>query len=523
MEFSLSLIVAQMLAHWWVTLAGVVAGILIGATPGLTSSNCTAIMLPFILALRPVTGVIFVISLHAGSQVGNSFPAILLNIPGTPSAAVTTIEGHALARLGQASRALGVCVFGSVFGGIFGGLASIMLIPWLAPVALRFSPVELTVIILFGIVVIGPISRGSLIKGLVSGLFGLLVSTSGPDPMWGRFRGTFGLVELYDGVPLVPALVGLMAFSELISLVFKGQTDRPTALQSITMKEILKGGLDVIKRPIESFRSSIIGLIVGIIPGAGGSVASALAYQQAAVFATKKEAPKFGKGSVNGLLAADASNNAMIGGALITLFLLAIPGSSTDAVLLVALTYHGLVMGPEFFHMNGDLAWAALSSQFAAAFFCGLCGVLLAYVMGRMVNVKLIILIPFISVLTFIGGFASMGLTFGIYVMLVCGLLGYYMKKHGYVPLAFLMGLVLGGQLEANFFRGYRMGHRSFSIFFESPIALTVWGLMLITLLSPLLRSLFAKRAPAPTPAPFPDAGTPDDQADEPLAGASGR
>jgi putative tricarboxylic transport membrane protein len=220
-----------------------------------------------------------------------------------------------------------------------------------------------------------------------------------------------------------------------------------------------------------------------------------LAYQQSAVFSRKSERQKFGHGSINGLLAADASNNAMIGGALITLFLLAIPGSSTDAVLLVSLTYHGLVMGPEFFSMNGDLAWAALSSQFAAAFFCGVCGVLLAYVMGRMVNLRLTILLPFIAVLTFIGGFASMQLTFGIYVMLVCGVLGYFMKKHGYVPLAFLMGLVLGGQLEANFFRGYRMGHRSFSVFFESPIALTVWAMMLITLLSPLVMRLLENRS----------------------------
>jgi putative tricarboxylic transport membrane protein len=245
---------------------------------------------------------------------------------------------------------------------------------------------------------------------------------------------------------------------------------------------------------VELFRSSFIGLAVGIIPGAGGSVASALAYQQAAIFSSPSERKKFGRGSLNGLIAADASNNAMIGGALITLFLLAIPGSSTDAVLLVALSYHGLVMGPEFFSMNGDLAWAALSIQFAAAFFCAAAGVALAWVLGRVVNARLNVLLPFIAVMTFIGGFASTQLTFGIWVMLVSGVLGYFMKKHGYVPLAFLMGLVLGGQLEANFFRGFRMGHRSFGVFFESPIALTVWGLMLITLLSPLLRLWLEKR-----------------------------
>jgi putative tricarboxylic transport membrane protein len=300
-------------------------------------------------------------------------------------------------------------------------------------------------------------------------------------------------VALYDGVPVVPALVGLLAFSELIKIL--GHNDKAVSLsQPITMREIAGGLSEVLKRGLELIRSSLIGLVTGIIPGAGGSVASALAYQQAAVFSPKAEREKFGKGSYSGLIAADCSNNSMIGGALITLFLLAIPGSTTDAMLLVALSYHGLVMGPEFFSMNGTLAWAALSSQFMAAVFCGLGGVLLAWVLGRVVNVRMTVLLPFIAVLAFIGGFASTQLTFGIWVMIACGILGYYMKKHGYVPLAFLMGLVLGKQLEANFFRGYRMGHRSLWVFFQSPIALTVWGLLFITVLIPTVRSFLEKR-----------------------------
>ncbi len=487
MDISFIHILDLILTHAHVVLFGVVAGMLIGATPGLTSSNSTAIMLPFILTLDPTTGTIFVVSLHAGAQMGNSFPAILLNIPGTPSSAVTTLEGYPLACEGKASLALGVCVFASALGGLLGGVISILTIPYLSSVALKFSPVELTIIILFGLVIIGQISKGGIWKGLLSGLFGLMAATCGPDPMWGVYRNDFGIVLLYDGIPIVSCLVGLLAFSEIFKMLIESDKKTEQLHQKISFRLILQGFAEVLRRPVETLRSAFIGIVIGAIPGAGGSIAAPIAYQQSMTFSSPKEKQRFGKGSINGLMSADVSNNACVGGALIPLLTLALPGSSTDAILLVALTFHGLVLGPEFLTMNGDLAYAVLFSQFTAAFFIAFIGVLMAWVAGRIINISLTILIPVISVLAFIGGFAETQLTFGIWIMLISGVIGFLMKKYNYVPLAFLLGLVLGGKFETNLFCGLRMGHNSFAIFFESPISITLWILLLLTVVFPVI------------------------------------
>ena len=494
MDISLAYVLDLIITHAHVVLFGVVVGMIVGATPGLTSSNSTAIMLPFILTLDPTTGTIFVISLHAGAQMGNSFPAILLNIPGTPSSAVTTLEGYPLACEGKASLALGVCVLASALGGLIGGVVSILSVPLLSSVALEFSPVELTIIILFGLVIIGQISQGGVWKGFLSGLFGLMAATCGPDPMWGVYRGDFGIVLLYDGIPIVSCLVGLLAFSEMFKLLIEKDKQAEVLQQKISLKLILQGFREVLKRPVETLRSAFIGLVVGAIPGAGGSIAAPIAYQQSMTFSSPEEKARFGKGSINGLMSADVSNNACVGGALIPLMTLALPGSSTDAVLLVALSFHGLVLGPEFLTMNGDMAYAVLFSQFTAAFCIAFVGVLLAWVAGRIINVSMTVLIPIISILAFIGGFAETQLTFGIWIMLLSGILGYFMKKYQYVPLAFLLGLVLGSKFETNLFCGLRMGHNSFSIFFEGPIALTLWGLLALTITFPWVHNLYRTR-----------------------------
>jgi len=213
-----------------------------------------------------------------------------------------------------------------------------------------------------------------------------------------------------------------------------------------------------------------------------------VAYQQSMTFSSREEKEKFGKGSINGLIAADASNNGMVGGSLVPLLTLGIPGCSTGAVLLVALTYHGLVMGPELFSLNGEMVYAVLWSQFLAAFFIALTGVFLAYLAVRVVNVKMSILIPIISVLTYIGAFAQNELVFDMGVMVVMGVLGYFMKKYNYVPLAFLLGLVLGTQFEANLFRGLRMGLGSPIRFFISPVAIVLWMLLILTIVYPFIQ-----------------------------------
>ena len=482
-----------MLANLHFIFLGVSAGMIIGATPGLSASNSTAILLPFILILDPTTGIIFILSIHAGSQMGNSFPAILLNIPGTPSSAVTTLEGYPMACRGLASKALGICVLASCFGSLIGAISSVALIPQLADMALQFSSVEIALVILLGIVIIGQISSGGIFKGLLSGFFGLLVSTTGTDPMWGQFRGTFGFVNLIDGMPIIPSLIGLLAFSEVIILIGKMDLKAAVETQEVGFRDILSGFKSVLRRPIEVLRSSVIGTLIGVIPGAGGSVAAPIAYQQSILFSSEEEKKNFGKGSVNGLIAADAANNGMVGGSLVPLLTLAVPGCATGAVLLVAFSYHGLIMGPELFQINGPIAYAILFSQFPAALFILLTGTVFAWFASKVVNIQMTILVPIISILTYIGGFSPNQVFFDIWIVLVMGILGYFMKKYNYVPLAFLLGLVLGSKFEENLFQGLRMGLGSPTIFFNKPIAQILWGILILVLLYPAVCKAFIK------------------------------
>lgn len=476
-----------MLKHIWMVPLGVLVGMIVGAVPGLTSSNSLAIMLPIIFLMEPAQGLVFMVSVNAGAQMGNSFPAILLNIPGTASSAITALEGHPMRLRGEANRALGICVMASGFGALIGGVVALLATPPLAKVALKFSPVELCIVILFGIAIIGQMSSAGVSRGLMLGAFGLLLATIGADPMWGQFRSTFGFIYLIDGLPLVPALVGLLAFSEVLKMM-ENKFDKQgfQTKEDVGVMGIIGGFMDVIKRPVEWIRSSIIGVIIGIVPGAGGSVAAFVAYQQAMSLAKSKVKGMFGKGSPEGLIAADAANNGMVGGSIIPLLTLGIPGSTSCAVLMVVMGYHGLYLGPRLFTVNGDVAYAVLWSLFVGAFCIVIIGTLLAYVAGKVVFIDQNILIPIIAVFCVIGGFASRQIIFDVGIMLGFGVLGYIMKKYNYPPIALLLGLILGSLFEANFFRGLAMGHGSISIFFNRPLAIFLWILFIATVIVPV-------------------------------------
>ena len=472
----------------WIVPIGVALGMLIGATPGLSASNSLAMLLPVIFVMPPEKGIVFIIAVHAGSQMGNSFPAILLNIPGTPSSAITALEGYPLMNKGEAGKAVGICVMASAIGALIGAFLTMIFAPTLAIFALRLSPVEITIIILFGIVIIGQVSEGGLPKALLAGFFGLLLATAGIDPIYGQTRGSFGSVYLFDGLPLVPCLVGLLAFSEILKMI-KDNTDAKEQIftnQVVGAKEIISGFKEVIKRPVDNIRSSLIGLVIGAIPGAGGSVAAFVAYQQAMSFASEKESKLFGKGSPSGLIAADSSNNAMVGGSLVPLMTLGIPGCNTGAILLIAMSYQGIYLGPQLFTVNGDIAYAALWSLFAGAFAIVLIGTIFAYFASKVVNIDKKVLIPVISALALVGGFATREFVFDMGIVVAFGLLGLLMKKYNYTPIALLLGLILGTNFEANMFRGLKMGFGSPMIFFERPIAIVLWTLLILSLVIPI-------------------------------------
>ncbi len=478
-----------MLSYGWVPIVGVALGMIVGATPGLTSSNSMAILLPVILLFPPHPGLIFIISVYAGAEMSNSFPAILLKIPGTSAAAITCIEGFPLVEKGFASRALGACVLASALGGIIGGIISLTVAPVIATFALKLSPVEVSIVILFGIVIIAQVSTESFHRAILSGFFGLMVATIGTDPMYGQHRGTLGIPYLMDGIQIVPALIGLLAFSEVFltaeKLTGKGKGSSMEA-QVISLKEIGKGMIYCLKNKVEWVRSSLIGFFIGAIPGAGGSIASPIAYQQSMAFATQEKKKEYGRGSMDGLIAADAANNGMVGGSLIPVLTLGLPGSATTAIMLVAMGYHNLYLGPKLFAMNGDIAYAVLWSQFVAAPLILIFGTFFSYLAVRIVRVKMAYLLPLITAFIFIGGFAPRQYMFDIGVVVFFGFLGYIMKKFGYVPLAAILGIILGYKFEAGFFRGLAMGMGDPSIFFTRPIALGLWAVLFLTIFVPM-------------------------------------
>lgn len=477
-----------MLAYFWLVPVGVMVGMVVGGIPGLSPPNALAAMIPVLIVLPPEAGLVFCISLYAGAEMGNSFPAVMINIPGTAAAAVTAIEGYALRKKGQAARALGVCIMASTIGALLGGLASISFAPLLAALALRFSAVEICIIILFGIAVIAQISAGSLAKGLLAGLFGLLLATTGTDPLWGQMRGTFDIPYLFDGFTEIAVLVGLLGFSELMLIVERGnRVEAQDTHVSVGFSEIAKGYWLVLTRPFQALRAAAVGVAVGLIPGAGGSAASFVAYQQANSFASPESRKRFGKGSYAGLLAADTSNNAMVGGALVPLLTLGLPGSATMVVVLVIMQYHGLEIGPRLFETNGQLAYAVLWSQFAAAPFIFVFGTMLAWVAHRVAYVPKGVLVPVVGVFCVVGAFARNQYMFDIWTMLAAGILGYFMKKHGYPVIGLLLGLLLGHYFEGNLFRGLRMGFGSPTVFFERPLSLILWAMLLVVILGPFI------------------------------------
>lgn len=485
-----------LLSFVWVVPIGVLAGILVGAMPGLNASGMLAILLPVMVLLPPEVGLVLAVSLYAGGEVGNSYPAVMLNIPGDASSAVSAIEGYPMTARGEGAKALGMCIMGSTIGALFGGLCSLIAAPLLGAVALYFSYVEICIIILFGIVAIAQVSSGGLVRGFMVGLCGLLISTTGTDPMWGTSRGTFDSIYLLDGIPILSALIGLLGISELLRIIERGNLGAKSRdeVHSVGLPGVISGVVAALKYPMDLLRASITGTLVGIIPGTGGTVATFLSYQQAIAWAPEEEKKDFGKGSKRGLVAADAANNACVGGSIVPLLTLGIPGSSSAAVLLVVMTYHGLEIGPRLMAMNGDIAYAIIWSQFIAAFFLLIMGSLLALFAYRLAYVPVRTFIPIIFIAGLIGSFSQNQYVFDMGMMLVFGVIGFFMKKFKYPVVALLLGIILGSTFEANLLRGLRLGFGSPELFFTRPLAQLLWALLAITVITPPLLRFMRKR-----------------------------
>ena len=469
-------------------LAGVAAGTIIGALPGLTATMAVAVLVPFTFGMPPASALIVLGAIYTGAIYGGAYSAILLNTPGTPSAIATTFEGYPMAKRGDGDLAITLACLASVFGGLVGALFLLGLAPPLAEVALKFGPVEYFWLAIFGLTLIGTLSEGNMLKGLIGGCAGLLLSMIGVAVVGGDIRYTMDLKMLLGGIDVVSALIGLYCIPVLIDLV--ATPDPHLKLGNQIAGYRLREALTISWRSkVNLIRSSIVGTFVGILPGAGGSIASLVAYSEARRTATRQS--NFGKGEPDGVLATESSNNATVGGGLIPTLVLGIPGTPPDAVILGALLVQGIRTGPSLFSEQSSIVYTFIYGLLIATLLMLPMGLLIGrYAFKSIVTIPKAVLIPAVGFLTVIGSYAINNNTDDVIVMVVLGIVGWVLNRLGYSPSPIVLGVILGPIAEAGFVQGYLIGTARGSVlaeFFFRPISMAVIGFILLSLFYPYL------------------------------------
>jgi putative tricarboxylic transport membrane protein len=467
--------------------AGIVLGIVIGAIPGLSPSMGVALMVPFTYGMSPTLGLILLVGIYIGSSYGGSITGIMVNAPGTPSAVVTAIDGYALTKQGRATEALGTSIVASAFGGMFGTLILIGFSVPLATAAVRFHPSEYFAFAVFGMTAIAALAGDNWGKAFIAVLLGLLIATIGTDPISGAERFTMGSPALSDGFMLIPALIGLFALSEVFRGIEKGEF-RIAHLPGISDRWPGFGHYWRLKWV--TLRSSAIGTLIGVFPGAGATIGSFISYGVARRLSRHPEL--FGKGSPEGVTAAEAADSGSVGGAMVPLLALGIPGSATTAVLIGAMMIHGLTPGPQLFVGSAEVIYAIFGAMLIAQFvllFAGLAG-------GRLwvmvANVPKELLYVLITVMALIGSFSVRNALFDVFACFGFGVLGWLLRRHGFPIAPVILGLVLGMIAETNFRRAIMMD--GWMVFHQRPVTLVLLILAALSILLPLVNRLRAHR-----------------------------
>lgn len=452
---------------------GTLAGVIGGSLPGVTITMTIIVLLPFTYGLDPLAGLAAMTGVYVGGSAGGLVTACLLGIPGTPSAIATTFDGFPMARGGMPGRAVWLGIWSSFFGGVIGGLFLILATGPLAALALQFGPWEYFSLFVLAMAMVAGLSEASLTKGLLATAIGLLITVVGTDPIGSVPRFTFGTAFLSGGFPFLPVLIGVFAFAQIMGDVEKlgqpraanGTGTAPLGRISVSHLKVLG---EILARPFLLLWSTIVGVVIGVLPAIGGSAASVLAYDQAKKFSSTPE--KFGTGHPDGIVASESSNNANVGGSLVTIMAFGIPGDAVTAVMLGAMTIHGIQSGPLFVLQNQGLAYGIYASYFLAHV---LMVVIIAAAMPfmlRMTRLRLAVLAPVVLVLCVIGAYALNNTMQGVYVLFIFGVLGYVLVKLG-VPLApLILGLILGDQIEINLIRSI-MTDSNPMLFFTRPIS----------------------------------------------------
>lgn len=464
-------------------LIGFSSGMVVGAIPGLVESTYLAIMLPFTAYMDIWTALFFMIGAYVGAEAAGSYPAILMNMPGTPGTSATTFEGYPLTKKGFAGQAIGVSVTSSAVGTMVGALLFMGLGPVFAAFALNFGSPEMFMLAIFGLTAVASLTGESVTKGLISAVLGLLIATTGLDLFNALPRAHFGVLEVYDSIPILPALLGLFGFSEILVLANQKAIVSNTGSGYRGLRAPLEGVRIALTYPFVMARSAIIGMIIGIIPGAGATAANVVSYGQAKQWSRTPE--KFGTGTYEGLVATDTSNNSVVAGALVPTLTLGIPGSGTAVIMMAALMLQGIRPGPGFYEQYATEAYAIGWSLLACSVLIMTICIPLAGTFARVAYMPLRILIPLISIACVVGVFSARQYLVDLQIMVIFGLLGFLIRRYGYSPVALLLALILGRILEDNFYRSLLTGGPW--VFFQKPISLTLLFLSILSLMLPFI------------------------------------
>ena len=479
-------------------LVGVTLGTFIGALPGLSATMAVAVLVPFTFAMAPASGLIALGAIYTGAIYGGAFAAILVNTPGTPSSISTTFDGYPMAKRGDGGLAVTLATIASVVGGLIGALTLLLLAPPLAGIALMFGPPEYFWLAVLGLTLISALSAGNTVKGLIGGCIGLLMSAIGVAVVGGDVRYTLDTQFLLGGIDITSAIIGLYCIPVVIDLVAT-RADHLTVLADkggFRLRESLR---IVLASKFNLLRSSSIGTVIGMLPGAGGSIAGLIAYSEAR--RTSRHPERFGTGEPDGVIATESSNNATVGGGFIPTLVLGIPGTPPDAIILGALLVQGLKIGPSLFNEQGGIVYTFMYGLLIATVLMLPIGLLLGrYAYKSIVRIPKSLLVPTVAFLTVVGSFAIHSNPDDTKMMVLLGVIAWVLQRYGFSPSPIVLGLVLGQIAEQGFVQAWMIGNATGStlgMFFGRPISLAIVVFAVLTLAWPLLRTLW-RRSPKP-------------------------
>ncbi len=470
---------------------GALLGLAVGAMPGIGSLAGVALLLPLTFKFNPVTGIIMLSAIYYANMYGGSYSAILINIPGDSPAVMTALDGHPLAKQGKPGKALFTSNLASFIGGTIGIIILTIIGPGLARFGLKFGPVEMASLLMVAMTSLGWLLGGNPVKGLVSTMIGILLATIGFDIVVGTPRYNFGSLHLMGGISFIPLVIGTFGFSQVLEMMEMRENTTEFEQKKLSLKDSTLTFSEFKRILGPSFRSSILGTFIGVLPGAGATTGSFLGYMMEKKVGKQKD--KLGSGVIEGVAAAEAANNSAAAGAFAPLLSLGVPGSGTGAVLLGGLLMYGLTPGPLLFQNEPEFTWGLIASLYVANIITLVVALAIIPSLIRILKVPAKVMIPIITVVCIMGSYSASNSLYGVGLMIASGILGFVMKKSGYPIAPLLLAFVLAPTLERDFRRSFLISDGSPWIFFQKPISAVLMAFLLLTVCSPIIRAVFGK------------------------------